>query len=62
MITVKKFLKLMSCETESDLDKIISTISEEDAKAFIKMTVKFMKSQNVNVNDIRDYSSETIKN
>ncbi len=51
MITTQKYLKLLSCTNEADLDKELSKISESDAKQFIKTTIQFFQKQNLNAKD-----------
>lgn len=51
MFTVNKYLKLLSCANESDLDNEISKISESDAKQFMKTAIQFFQRQNHNTQD-----------
>lgn len=43
MFTAKKYLKLLSCTDEAELDKLISKLSEDDAKSFVKTVIIFSK-------------------
>lgn len=52
MFTVNKYLKLLSCTDESDLEKEISKISETDAKQFMKTAILFFQGHN---QDMRDF-------
>lgn len=52
MFTVNKFLKLLSCSNESELDKMISDLSEEDAKSLIKTFITFLQKQRIDICDL----------
>lgn len=56
MITVKKYLKLLSCTNEDDLDTAISTMSDDDAKAFVRFVILYLQkhSGHIDVSDILD--------
>ncbi|MCM1183562.1 MAG: hypothetical protein NC337_09325 [Roseburia sp.] len=52
MFTVKKYLKLLSCDNEAELEKEIAKISYEDAKQFVKITVQFFQKTKVDLNNL----------
>lgn len=54
MFTVKKYLKLLSCTDESELDKMISKMSEDDAKSFVKTTILFFQKSAASSSDLSD--------
>lgn len=57
MITVQKYLNLLSYTNETDLDKKTSKLSETDAKQVLKTMIQFLHERGIE-NDFVQFSQE----
>ena len=58
MYTTQKFINILSCTNDSDLDREISKISESESKQFLKTMIQFARNQKIEVNDLVQFSQE----
>lgn len=58
MLTVQKYIKLLSCTNDTELEKVLSRMSDSEIRQAITNMIQFFREREIDENDLIQFFQE----